>query len=352
MLIRSVFFLIVILFLSCKDSKEDFLQINGTVINSDTKSILLVKTNQDLRFDSIIVIPVINGKFQYTSKLEYPEAVRLMLGEAKENGGGRVMPLFLENEYMDLVIYPESDFDKNTVKGGLSNKLYESYKNKVDSLFKDKAFEELLIYEQDYISRNPNLVSYYFLLEHLKYFDDIIDLNLAKSNYKSLAEAYPNHPYNALAESLIYALENIQIGKYYVDFSAPDVNGALVKLSDKIEGKVALLNLWATWCGPCIAKSRTMVPIYEAYKDKGFTIIGVAGEFKNTDKLVRFLDKEKWSWLNLVELDRQNNIWQKYGVDGGGGALFLIDEKGKIIAIDPTADEVKSVLDSKQNKII
>jgi hypothetical protein len=90
-----------------------------------------------------------------------------------------------------------------------------------------------------------------------------------------------------------------------------------------------------------------MVPVYEEYKDKGFTIIGVAGERKNTDRMIKFTEKEKWSGLNLVELDGQNNIWKKYNVDGGGGGIFLLDEDGKIIAIDPTAEKVRQELKSR-----
>src|SRR5690606_28964485 len=140
-------------------------------------------------------------------------------------------------------------------------------------------------------------VSYSLLMEDLIYNIETIDISLAKGTFQKLSKAHPNHPYNDLAFNLINAIENIKVGKKYQDFSAPDLKGNVVRLSDKINGNVALLNLWATWCGPCIAKSRTMVPLYEEYKDQGFTIIGVAGEFKNTEKLVKFLEKEKWEWL-------------------------------------------------------
>ncbi|MGB4671762.1 MAG: hypothetical protein WBH89_05595, partial [Bacteroidaceae bacterium] len=77
--------LITVLLFSCKTEKEKFLEINGKVINTDTKSILLVKPNQDMRFDSLIEIPVDSGKFYYKSKLKNPEAVELYLGEFNEN---------------------------------------------------------------------------------------------------------------------------------------------------------------------------------------------------------------------------------------------------------------------------
>ena len=343
-------FLLILFLLNCSSEKKKFLQLNGKVVGTDSKSIMLIKLNQDTRFDSIIEIPIINGKFHYESELQNPEAVNLAFAESVRKGMYRPMPLFLENEKMDLTIFTEEEFDKNIVKGGNLNFKYKNYKEKVDSLFNSKDWEKQLKWEQEhYIPQNPNLVSYYLFLEQLKYLDGNINMDVIKNNYNKLSESNPNHPYNELASNLINAIDNIKIGKKYTDFSAPDLNGNEIKLSEKINGKVALLDLWATWCGPCIAKSRTMVPLYNEYKDKGFTIIGVAGEFKNTDRLVKFLEKEKWEWTNLVELDRQNNIWQKYGVDGGGGGIFLIDENGIILAKDPTADEVRMELETRLN---
>jgi len=347
---KLISFLSILFLLNCSSEKNKFLQLNGKVVGTDSKSIMLIKLNQDTRFDSIIEIPIIDGKFHYETELQNPEAVNLAFAESVRKGMYRPMPLFLENEKMDLTIFTEEEFDKNIVTGGNLNIKYKNYKKEVDSLFNSKDWEKQQKWEQEhYIPQNPNLVSYYLFLEQLKYLDGNINMDVIKNNYNKLSESNPNHPYNELASNLINAIENIKVGKKYIDFSAPDLKGTEIKLSDKINGKVALLDLWATWCGPCIAKSRTMVPLYNEYKDKGFTIIGVAGEFKNTDRLVRFLDKEKWDWLNLVELDRKNAIWQKYGVDGGGGGMFLIDEQGTILAKDPTAEEVRKELESRLN---
>ncbi len=49
-----------------------------------------------------------------------------------------------------------------------------------------------------------------------------------------------------------------------------------MRLSDIIKGKVAVIDLWASWCMPCRAKAKAMIPIYEKYKDRGFEIVGVA----------------------------------------------------------------------------
>jgi len=347
---KLVLFLSILFLFNCSSDKKNILKLNGETIGTDFKSIMLLKLNQDARFDSIIEIPIVDGKFHFEKKLKNPEAVNLAFAKSVNKGMYRTMPLFLENEKIDLTIFPEEEFDKNIVKGGNLNTQYKSFKKEADSLFESKDFIKQLNWQQEnYIYQNPSLVSYYLFLEQLIYFKEYTNLDLTKKNFKKLSETHPNHPYNELASNLIKALENIKVGKKYTDFSAPDLNGNEIKLSDKINGKVALLDLWATWCSPCISKSRRMIPIYNEYKDKGFTIIGVAGEFKNTDRLVKFLEKEKWEWINLVELDRQNNIWQKYGVDGGGGGIFLIDENGLILAKDPTAEEVKNELESRLN---
>lgn len=44
-----------------------------------------------------------------------------------------------------------------------------------------------------------------------------------------------------------------------------------------------------------------MIPIYEKYKDKGFEIVGVAREFKNTERMKRAIAQDKYPWLQLVE---------------------------------------------------
>ncbi len=411
--IQPILFLSAIFFLflfNCSE-KEKFCTIKGTVVNTDTKSILLVKPYEDQRFEEAIEIPVVNGKFEYKIKLDNPEGYTLRLGETRLTGG-RYMNVFLENEEMNFTIHSSDEFDKNEILGGKLNAEYNKYKtariNKFgkrleplyDSLGRlyennDYYSEEMtIVYEKinatksqeervvllkkrdelqssgldmsnsakvindkmklinqeqanwskKYINENESIVSYFLFLTELKNDSDDIDLRVAKVQYDKFSTKFKNHPYNNVVFNLINSIEKIKVGEKFIDFSAPDLNGEIVKLSDKINGKIALIDLWATWCGPCISNSRTMVPIYTEFKDKNFTVIGVAGEFKNTDRLTKFLSKEKFPWINLVELDRQNSIWEKYGVSMQGGAIFLVDENGRILAIDPTASEVKNIL--------
>ena len=92
-----------------------------------------------------------------------------------------------------------------------------------------------------------------------------------------------------------------------------------------------------------------MIPVYEEYKDKGFTILGVAREMNNSENMEKAIEKYKFTWLNLIELDDQNKIWRKYDIPFSGGGTFLIAEDGDIVAIDPTAEEVRDYLSNLLN---
>jgi peroxiredoxin len=146
---------------------------------------------------------------------------------------------------------------------------------------------------------------------------------------------------------MLNSYETIKVGGTYIDFSAPDLNGNIVKLSDVIKDKYALIDLWSSWCGPCIRNSRALIPVYEEFKDKGFTVCGVAAEIKNTDQLIKRMEIEKFPWINLVDLDHKNHIWYKYGIQNSGGGTFLVDPKGMILAIQPFPDEVRKILSEK-----
>lgn len=327
--------------LGCADDKK-MVVVSGNVIDAATDTIVLLKPFQDLRFDEVIEIPVTNGRFEQRLDIKEPEGYYLMLGESRNNGGGRYMPLILEEGNLNLTIYPEDAFDKNVIDGGDLSKEYLDYREELESQgFED--YKDKQAWTRNYILQNSNLVSYFLVLQDLTSGWEIQDLQPYQESYARLSAAFPEHSYNEIVSTLLEGHLS-KIGKRYIDFSAPDLEGNEVKLSDQIEGKVALINLWATWCGPCIRKSREIIPVVERYSDKGFTVVGVAGEFKSTDNLERFLEKDEFPWLNLVELDRKNAIWAKYGIPRSGGGMFLVDRNGEILMKDPTAEELEQEL--------
>ena len=113
------------------------------------------------------------------------------------------------------------------------------------------------------------------------------------------------------------------------DFSLPGENGAPVKLS-RYQGKVVLLDFWATWCHGC----KTEIPWYmefsQAYKKDGLVVIGVS------------MDDDGWKAINPFVTDKKINYRIVLGDDvtgeqyGGVEALpttFVIDRDGRIASV-------------------
>jgi glutathione peroxidase-family protein len=62
-----------------------------------------------------------------------------------------------------------------------------------------------------------------------------------------------------------------------LDTEMKSANGDPIKLSN-YSGKVLLVNLWATWCGPCRNETPELVRLYKEYQERGLEIVGLSTE--------------------------------------------------------------------------
>jgi peroxiredoxin len=199
--------------------------------------------------------------------------------------------------------------------------------------------------ELAYAKENPTIAGYNLLVSKIRAAieqtrgDVAPMLEIYSSIYR---KKYPNHPYGALVEACINAAA-IKVGSPYINVTAADADGNEVKLSELIAGKVALIHLWASWCGPCIRHGKEMIPVYEAYKDKGFTVVGIARE-KSKEAMATAVRNGKYPWVNLLELNDRHGIWTKYGIGNAAGGDFLVDDSGIFLAVKATPEEVENIL--------
>lgn len=159
------------------------------------------------------------------------------------------------------------------------------------------------------------------------------------------AERFADRPLGQRLAEYVRA-QSTEVGGRYADFEAPDREGTMHRFSEMIEGsRIVLLDLWASWCGPCRRAAIRNKPIYERYRDRGFAVVSVAREFDNTADLDAAVAQDGYEWPVLVELDDRISLWRTYNAGDSGGLLVLIDPAtGEILARGPSAEEIEQTV--------
>ena len=111
------------------------------------------------------------------------------------------------------------------------------------------------------------------------------------------------------------------------NFTLPDLNGKMVSLAD-YKGRVVLLNIWATWCRPCVEEMPSMEKLHQELKDEKFTILAVSIDESGAKAVQPFMKKHKLSFSALIDIAGTiNSLYQTTGVPES----FIIDKQGRIL---------------------
>jgi len=111
------------------------------------------------------------------------------------------------------------------------------------------------------------------------------------------------------------------------NFTLPRLDGKMVSLAD-YKGKVILLNIWATWCPPCVEEMPSMEKLYQELKGEAFEILAVSIDVLGAKAVIPFMKKHKLSFPALT--DTKGVIKSLYQTTGVPESI-IIDEDGIII---------------------
>ena len=113
-----------------------------------------------------------------------------------------------------------------------------------------------------------------------------------------------------------------------VDFSLPDVAGKVHHLSDH-RGKWAVVNFWATWCGPCMVEIPELVRFHERHKDHDAVVVGVNFEEIETPALAEFIARMR---INYPVVRAGDKPLLPFEPLKGLPSTFFVDPHGELAA--------------------
>ena len=118
------------------------------------------------------------------------------------------------------------------------------------------------------------------------------------------------------------------VGKPLPGFRLEDQSGTQVT-SREIEGKVVLLNFWATWCGPCRTEMPWFVEFQDRYRDSGFTVLAVSMDQEGWEVVRPFVEEQD---LNFPVFVADSDFGDAFGGVNVLPTTFIVDRTGKITA--------------------
>lgn len=194
---------------------------------------------------------------------------------------------------------------------------------------------------------NPELKEYFtysYLRDKINYGGGIDEIEEQLNSFYSSASN--NYLVRTLKGEAV-KWEDLTRGKEAPDFSGTTRNGDLVKLSD-LKGKNVYIDVWATWCGPCIREIPSLKEVEHDYEDKNVEFVSISIDAaKDYEKWEKFIEEKDLGGTQLFAAnDWKSEVATSYNIRGIP-RFILIDDEGKIVKADaprPASPELRELL--------
>ena len=150
--------------------------------------------------------------------------------------------------------------------------------------------------------------------------------------------------YSKDIEDYIAKMENVSVGKPFLDFTLKTVDDEEVTLSEYIQGnKLTLVDFWASWCGPCRQENPVVLAAYNTYHEKGFNVLGVSVD-QNSEDWQKAVAEDQLPWTHVCDTDGQvSEMYLIYYIPSN----LLLDENGIIVEKNLRGEDLEEALRSR-----
>ena len=341
----SLAILAAITIISCsKEHPKDYLTFSGK-LNNNKDSILIIKSRTGIIKEIKINE---NGSFKDTLKIEKPQVYFI------ETNPTKVAPIHLSNGY-DLVLSGDlKDFQENLTysgKGSDSNNFILSQINFSKEIIGDNPMELFALEKTDFDKKvNQLKTGMDSLLNHYKDLDSTLYTNAKKQNDQMVNFAEKNYDrQHPIALAQIEAKKKTAKGMVspkFVDYQ--NFKGGKTSL-DNLKGKYVYIDMWATWCGPCIREIPALQKLEKDYHGKNIQFVSISIDNERT---AGTWEKAESKWKKMVADKNLSGIQLYAGKDIDFVTAYQINTIPRFILIDPKGNIVDVNAPRPSNKEI
>ena len=346
----------VLTMVACQNNENAY-TINGTLQpagENDSVSMSLIKGR---RLVELQKVPVVGGKFKFEGTADSIQVVALSMGDA-------FCQLFLEPGEIKVDL---KQGEMSFALGTPNNNAYEAFSTDIKALEdeyteiarnsqnpeltdaqREEIKEQMSTFEEKYFQAIKSCITENagndFGLYILGNYYSMFDSEELAPILESYIEAFPTNARLKQIKKINDITRETAVGKPFKNFEMADVDGNMHSIAEYVSAnKVTLIDFWASWCGPCRAEMPAVKEAYEAYKSKGFGIVGVSLD-NNKEAWTGAIKNLGLNWAHLSDLKGWNNEGASlYGVRSIP-ATVLVAQDGTIIARNVRGEAIKEKL--------
>lgn len=349
------------LFSACNTGGGDDYTIKGDLKNY--KDSVLYLAQQEGSIPSFDTLKVTDGKFTFKGKTDKPKFAQIITpdqrsgialflepgtieisGDADSMNYGKVTAtgtpnnddlqkvMKIQEPFMHTMMTIQSEYMQARMSGDTTTtNSIEKTMDSIQTVITDKM--------KGFVKDNPKSMVSILILQSMV--NNIEDSELGQL-YSGLDTSVQHSTLGELIGTKLASEKKTSIGEMAPDFTMNNIEGKPVSLSS-FRGKYVLVDFWASWCGPCRQENPNVVKVYNQYKDKNFTILGVSLD-KTKDDWQKAIKDDHLNWHQVSDLKYWDNSAAKlYGIQAIP-ANFLIDPDGRIIAKNLRGDKLEEEL--------
>ena len=344
-----IYAVLLLSIIACTNKSESFeYTIKGKVIGKDAGEICFLESGRN---GDDVIIQYKNGSFEYegTSSCLYYSA--LAFNDAEEE---LLYVFVVEPGDIEVILHEDSILVKSkTIVGENSIAVYKALNTYVGYMYTDMDMEALPDSVLHLIQENSDNFAGIFMLNAMGRYWPLLELDELGTFLEEVKNPMfrQSRDYRELYSYWLAKKDSVnEISQKAENFILTDIDGKPLEFEKLSAGKITFVELSGSWCGNSTRTTKSFMPVYELYRDKGFEIITIVCE-SDYDRWAKWVKDEEIPWITLVELENDINNEVLYSELLFSGSNYLVDKDGIVIAKDLSAEGLEEVLEKELGKL-